>query len=157
VSLPGKSAVLAAAAWIRSPELGLVGQGMRFAIAGATAALVSLGATITLSQGCTLPLEAAFAIGYATGLTAHFTLQRVFVWRHHAEFALSGQHQLARYLPIALTNYGVIALAIALLPRLLGVAPVAVYLVATGVVTTISFLLFRTRVFHAGDLGKEHR
>lgn len=149
--------LMAAVAWIRSPEFGLIGQGMRFAIAGMTASVVSLGLTITLAQGFGLPFEAAFAIGYTIAVMTHFTLQRVFVWTRHEEFALPVHHQLARYLPIAVCNYATVALAIALLPHLLHVAALVVYLGATAVVTVMSFLLFRTRVFHAEELVGEHR
>lgn len=136
-------------AWIRSPELGLIGQGVRFAMAGATASVVSLVITITLAQGAGLPFEAAFAIGYFVAVITHFTLQRIFVWAHSGAFALAMHDQLVRYVPIALCNYGSVALALALLPHALGVSSLAVYLGATAVVTVISFLLFRTNVFHA--------
>jgi putative flippase GtrA len=142
-------------AWIRSPELGLIGQGVRFAIAGATAAVVSLGLTITLAQGVGLPFEAAFAIGYFIAVMTHFTLQRVFVWSHSEAFALQIHHQVVRYIPIALCNYGTVALALALLPHALGVSSLVVYLGATAVVTVVSFLLFRTNVFHAQEPGEE--
>jgi putative flippase GtrA len=148
-----KSTALAAAiAWIRAPDADLIGLGMRFAITGVTVALVSLGATITLAQGVGLPFEAAFAIGYSIAIATHFTLQRVFVWTHHTGFALPLRHQIARYLPVALTNYALVALAIAVLPQLLHVASLVVYLGATAIVTVVSFLLFRAHVFHA-DLG----
>jgi putative flippase GtrA len=141
--------LIAAVVWVRSPELGLIGQGARYALAGATVAFVALATTITLAEGAGLAYEAAFAIGYSLALAAHFTLQRVFVWSHHEGFALPIHHQLFRYLPIALGNYGFVAAAIALLPHLLGVATLIVYLAATAVVTVVAFLLLRSRVFHA--------
>ena len=108
----------AAVRWIRSPDLGVIGQGMRFALAGVTTAVVSLVTTITLAEGVGLAFEAAFAIGYAVAVTTHFTLQRVFVWMHREAFALPIHLQLVRYVPIALGNYGVVAVAIAVLPHL---------------------------------------
>ena len=156
-SLAARERLAAAVAWIRSPDLGVIGQGMRFALAGVTTAVVSLVTTITLAEGVGLPFEAAFAIGYAIAVMTHFTLQRVFVWMHREAFALPIHLQLVRYVPIALSNYGVVALAIAILPRLLGVAALFVYLGATLVVTLVSFLLFRTRVFHADTPAEGRR
>jgi putative flippase GtrA len=156
VNLAGKFTALGAAvARIRSPEFGVIGQGMRFVAAGGTAALISLAATITLAEVVGLPFEVAFVLGYSAAVSAHFTLQRVFVWRHHGEFALPIHQQLIRYVPIALTNYGVVALAIALLPNLLRVAPLPVYLAATAAMTVLSFLLLRTRVFHPDEVAGE--
>jgi putative flippase GtrA len=149
--------IVTTVAWVRSPELGLIGQGARYAAAGATVALVALATTITLAEGVGLPYEAAFAIGYSLAIATHFTLQRVFVWSHHEGFALPFHQQLVRYLPIALGNYGFVAAAIALLPQLLGVATLIVYLGATALATVVGFLLLRSRVFHADVIDAEHR
>ena len=108
-----------------------------------------LTATVVLAKGFGLPFEAAFGIGYALALITHFTLQRFFVWSHHEEFALPIHHQLGRYLPVALSNYGLVALAIAVLPRALGTSSLVAYLAATAFMTVVSFLIFRSRVFHA--------
>jgi putative flippase GtrA len=143
--------IVAVIVWIRRPELGILGQGIRYGIAGATVALVSLGGTIALAQGFGLPFEAAFAIGYTLALITHFTLQRFFVWSHHEEFALPVHQQLVRYLPVALSNYGIVALAIAVLPRALGISSLVVYVVTLLLVTLLSFLILRSRVFHAED------
>jgi putative flippase GtrA len=140
---------------MRRPELGVLGQGIRYALAGATVALVSLTATIVLAQGFGLAFEAAFGVGYALALVTHFTLQRFFVWSHGEQFALPIHHQLGRYLPVALSNYGLVAVAIAVLPRALGTSSLLVYLAATGLVTALSFVIFRSRVFHAEDSSED--
>jgi len=81
----------------------------------------------------------------------HFTLQRYFVWSHHEEFALPLHFQIVRYLPIAAFNYGVVAIAIAILPHALHTQSRVVYLASTLSMTAISFALFRTSVFHAQE------
>jgi putative flippase GtrA len=147
--------IAAAYVWIRRPELGLLGQGIRYAIAGATVASVSLTGTIVLAEGVGLAYEAAFGIAYSAAVVTHFSLQRYFVWSHHEEFALPLHHQLVRYLPIALTNYGVVAIALAVLPHALHTSSLSVYLVAVLTMTALSFLLFRTNVFHPQKSSEE--
>jgi putative flippase GtrA len=147
--------ITAAIVWIRRPELGVLGQGIRYAIAGMTVACVSMTGTIVLAEVVGLAYEAAFAIAYTTALVTHFSLQRYFVWSHHEAFALLLHLQLVRYLPIALANYGVVAIALAVLPGALGVASLPVYVIATLSVTVLSFLLLRTSVFHAQQSGGE--
>lgn len=146
-SLRGR--IVAAIAWIRRPELGLLGQGIRYAMVGATVAVMSLTGTIILAEVVGLPYELAFAISYTIAVTTHFTLQRLFVWVHHEGFALPIHRQLVRYLPVTLTNYGVVAAAIAVLPHLLGISTLIVYVGATVAITLVSFVLLRQRIFHA--------
>jgi putative flippase GtrA len=143
-----QGAVAATAAWIRSPENGMIGQATRYVISGAIVGFVSIASTITLAEAVGLRFEVAFAIGFLTSIVVQFTLQRLFVWAHSDGFALAMHHQLTRYLPIALGNYGLIAASIAVLPHLLGIATVLVYLASAAVLTIVSFVLFRTRVFH---------
>jgi putative flippase GtrA len=134
---------------IRSPKAGLLGQGLRFALSGAFVALVYLTTTTVLHGVFAVPFQIALAIGFVTGITVHFTLQRLFVWRHPNKFALSAHRQAIRYLTIAGVQYAVTALSTARLPTLLGVPVEVVYLTTTLIVTTINFVLFRSRVFHA--------
>jgi putative flippase GtrA len=155
-SCPIKRAPVAArqSAWrlvrtLRSPESGLVGQGLRYAIAGATVAIINLATTLVLADVVGLPFQAALAIGFACAITAHFTLQRTFVWIHHSEFALALHHQALRYLLNAGTQYGLTALSTALLPSLLGAATEAVYLATLALLVGANFLIFRHGIFHA--------
>ena len=149
--------VLALIHWLRRPELGIFGQGMRYAIAGGTVALVSLTTTLVLAEGFGLAFELAFVIGYTIALITHFSLQRFFVWSYHEDFALPLRHQLARYLPIALTNYALVAGSIAILPRALGTSKLVVYLCALLLLTGATFLIFRAGVFHAEKTPKDPR
>jgi putative flippase GtrA len=128
--------------------IGLFGRVVRFAIAGGTVAGVYLLVTLLLAKVAGLPFQAALAIGFATALSTHFTLQRLFVWVHQEEFALPLRAQAGRYLAISLAQYGITAAATGLLPDALDVSTEIVYIATTGLVTVVSFTLFRTRVFH---------
>jgi putative flippase GtrA len=133
---------------LRSPNSGLLGQWVRFALSGGTVALVYLATTTVLAEAVGMPFQAALAIGFSLGLIVHFTLQRVFVWTHHEEFALPLGHQLGRYLALAAVQYGVTAASTALLPSALGVAAELVYLVTVVVVVGTNFVVFRAGIFH---------
>lgn len=122
---------------------------MRFALAGGTVALVYLTSTTVLADVVGLPFQAALAIGFCLGLMVHFTLQRVFVWTHHEEFALPLHHQVGRYLVVAAAQYGVTAASTSLLPTVLGVSTEIVYLATVAVVLSANFLVFRHGIFHS--------
>jgi putative flippase GtrA len=140
--------VVSLALSLLSPSSGLVGQGVRFALAGGTVALVYLTTTTVLAEVVGMPFQAALAIGYSVGLMVHFTLQRVFVWTHHEEFALPLHHQAGRYLMFAAGQYGVTAASTSVLPATLGVPAEIVYLVTVAVVLSNNFVIFRYRIFH---------
>jgi putative flippase GtrA len=129
-------------------EGGLVGEGFRFAAAGGSAALVYLGLTSFLAVVIGIPFEAALAIGFATALSLHFTLQRLFVWVHPENFALPMSQQVRRYLMVAATQYAITAASTLLLPSRLGLPAEAVYLLTVPCVTLANFLMFRHLVFH---------
>ena len=136
---------------LRSPELGLLGQGLRFALAGGVVAAVYVLSTLIFSHVLGLPFEAALALGFTLALATHFTMQRLFVWVHHTEFALPIQHQAGRYLAITFTQYGITAATTAVLPRALHMTTDIVYFTVTALITVANFLLFRTHVFHAEE------
>jgi len=141
--------VRATIAHLRSPHSGLLGQLLRFGLAGSLVALLYVTVTTVLSQVLGVPFQLALAIGFASGLLLHFTLQRVFVWTHHEEFALGLRHQVGRYLTMAAAQYGVTAVSTAVLPSVLGLSEEVVYLLTMVVVTTVGFLLMRFVIFHA--------
>jgi putative flippase GtrA len=134
---------------LRAPDPGILRQGLRFALAGGTVALVYLTTTTVLAEVIGMPFQAALAIGSCVGLVVHFTLQRLFVWTHHEEFALPLHHQAGRYLALAAAQYGVTAASTSLLPSALGVSTEIVYLATVVVVLSVNFLVFRHRIFHA--------
>jgi putative flippase GtrA len=131
-----------------SPGSRLVGQGVRFAVAGGVVLLVYLTSTIVLADVVGLPFQIALGAGFLAALVLHFTLQRVFVWASHEGFALSLRGQLLRYLLVAGMQYAVTAASTSLLPSLLGLPTEVVYLVTVGLVTATNFLVFRQGIFH---------
>lgn len=134
---------------IRSPDSGSVGQGVRFAFAGGVVALIYVLTTTVLADVFAVPFQLALAIGFVTAIGTHFTLQRFFVWVHHAEFALGVREQVGCYLLIATAQYAITATSTSLLPAALGLPVTLVYLVTAPTLTAINFLVFRSRVFHA--------
>lgn len=130
---------------IGSPVLA---QGIRFLASGGVVALVYVAVTSLLSAGLGLPFELALAVGFLTAISTHFTLQRLFVWRHADGFALPVKHQAGRYLALAGAQYGITVAATALLPRALGVETEIVYLVVAACLSVLSFIAFRVMVFH---------
>ena len=140
-------------AHLRSPSSGLLGQVLRFGLAGGSVALLYVTVTTVLSQVLGVPFQVALAVGFTSGLLLHFTLQRLFVWTHHEEFALGMRHQVGRYLTMAAVQYGVTAALTAVLPGVLGLGEEVVYLMTMVVVTTAGFLLMRFVIFHAEPVG----
>jgi len=108
-----------------------------------------VGTTTVLAEIIGLGFELSLAIGFAVAIATHFTLQRVFVWRHTAlPYALRLHHQLVRYLALAGLQYGLTAAIIATLPSALSVSPELVYLPTVAVLSATNFVLFRSRIFH---------
>jgi putative flippase GtrA len=130
----------------RNPSV--LGQGVRFALAGGTVAAVYIGTTTILAEITGLPFQAALAVGFCVAMIVHFTLQRTFVWIQDEEFALPMHRQAARYLVLAGAQYGATAASTAVLPRALDVSPEIVYLATVAVVLCINFLVFRHGIFH---------
>lgn len=133
---------------IRSPDWGVAGQLVRFALSGSIVALVYVSVTTLLHNALGVRFQIALAVGFAVGVLCHFTLQRAFVWRHHQDFALAAHHQAARYLCVCASQYGITAASTYWLPALLGLPVEAVYLMTMITLAIVNFLLFRGRVFH---------
>lgn len=111
--------------------------------------MVYLATTTLLADVADMPFQTALAIGFCGALLVHFTLQRVFVWTHHEDFALPLRHQVGRYLAVAAVQYGVTAASTSLLPGALGAPTEVVYLATVATVISINFLVFRHAIFHA--------
>jgi putative flippase GtrA len=131
-----------------SPDSGRVGQGARFILSGATVALIYLGFTTLLFDGAGLPFEVALACGFACGIVANFSLQRLFVWVDHSDYALPLRGQVARYAILVAVQYGTTALVTAVLPHALHVSPTAVFIPWTLLVSALNFVLLGSRIFH---------
>jgi putative flippase GtrA len=124
-------------------------QGFRFALTGGIVALVYLGITTLLAAVVGLRFEVSLAIGFTVALVTHFSLQRLFVWRHpELSYALRFHHQLGRYLAVAGIQYGLTAGITAVLPAALGVSAELVYVPTALALSAINFLVFRARIFH---------
>lgn len=136
---------------VRDPNTGVVGQGVRYAMAGCVVATVYLGTTTLLADVVGLHFQVALVIGFCCGLTVHFTLQRVFVWRRHEQFALPFRHQAWRYLVVAGAQYGLTAASTSILPAALGLPTELVYVVTVGGLISVNFVVFRNGVFHTSE------
>ena len=134
---------------IRSPEWGLLGQLIRFALSGSVVAAVYVSVTTVLHDVFAVPFQIALVIGFSVGVIIHFTLQRVFVWRHHDAFALAMHSQAVRYLCVCGSQYGVTALATSQLPSLVGLPVEVIYLMTMFAIAIFNFLVFRGGVFHS--------
>lgn len=113
-------------------------------------ALVYVGTTTILAEVVGLRFEPSLAIGFALAIATHFSLQRLFVWRHAAlSYALRLHHQLVRYAAVAGLQYGITAAITAAVPHALGVSPEVVYLPTVAVLSVANFMVFRSRIFHS--------
>jgi len=126
----------------------LAGPGIRYGITGVIVGLVYIGLPVVLNGGAGLPVELVIPIAYVLAVTLHFNLQRHFVFRHVAEFALSRRQQIGRYALIGAFQYPTTAIATAVLPKLLGLSQRATYVVVTLAMSLFFFLILRTHIFH---------
>lgn len=133
---------------VRAAESGVLGQGVRYAIAGAGVMVVYIATTLGLAAAG-VPFQVALVVGFGVAVTTHFVAQRRFVWRHGPPFALAARRQAGLYLAITAVQYGLTALSTSILPGALGVATNVVYLATAACITVATFVVLRTRVFHA--------
>ena len=131
-----------------SPGSGVVGQGVRFLLAGGVVVVVYVTTTIVLADVIGIHFQIALAIGFAVAMAVQCTLYRGFVWAH-SEYALPMHHQAGRYVTAAAAGYGFSAACTSVLPSALGVPTEAVYLVMVAALPVINFLLLRYVIFHA--------
>jgi putative flippase GtrA len=129
----------------------LAGPTLRYGIAGSTVAVVYLGLPVILNGGFGVPIEIAIPIAYVLAITLHFNLQRHFVFRHVADFALSSRQQVGRYVVVGAIQYPVIALSTALLPGVLGLSERVTYLCTAFAISVTFFLILRSHVFQPTD------
>jgi len=141
--------VFVAVRHVRARDIGLLGRGARFVIAGGVVAVIYLATTTVLANVFGVPFQLALVIGFATALIVHFSLQRFFVWAHNEEFSLPVHEQIGRYLLVAATQYGTTAAVTAFLPSALHISTTIVFFVwATGIAAS-NFVIFRHGIFHA--------
>ena len=126
----------------------LTASAIRYGIAGAIVAAFYLSVPLLLTGPLGVPIQVAIPVAYLLSITLHFNLQRRFVFRHVEQFALPVRDQIGRYAAIAAIQYPTTALAIALLPKLLGVSERVVFVGVTVCISIAFFLILRGRVFH---------
>lgn len=129
----------------------LAGSTLRFGIAGGIVAVVYLGIPLLLDGALGVAIQIAIPIAYVLAVSLHFNLQRHFVFRHVARFALSKREQIMRYVAIGAIQYPLTALSTALLPAALGLSHRAAFVATSLAISLTFFIVLRTHVFHARD------
>lgn len=124
------------------------GAAVRYGVAGATVASVYLSIPLLLNGVLGVPIQVAIPVAYLIAVTLHFNLQRHFVFAHVVRFALPMRRQIGRYLAIGAVQYPTTALAIAFLPRLLGVSERVMFVIITLIISATFFFVLRGHVFH---------
>lgn len=122
----------------------------RFVLSGGTVSVVYLGLGLLLSGPVGLSIQIAIPIAYVLSVLLNYTLQRWFVFAHSERFALSRRTQFLRYVQVGAVQYGLTALATAVLPDLIGVSEKIVFVVVAMAAAAITFVLLRFVVFHGG-------
>ena len=123
-------------------------QMLRYGVAGVAVATLYLGLPVVLKGVFDVPIQVAIPIAYVLAITLHFNLQRHFVFRHVATFALTTREQIARYVVAGAFQYPATAIATALLPELLGLSEQATFVCTTLAISLTFFIILRTHVFH---------
>jgi putative flippase GtrA len=124
---------------------------LRFALVGATVACVYVGLTLLLSGPLGIAIEIAILVAYVLAVILHFLLQRYVVFRGTGEFALSVRAQVLRYVLIGIVQYSLTAAATNLLPGPLDLSEQVVYVLTVIVISAMTFLFLRSRVFHSHE------
>jgi len=119
----------------------------RFVAAGGAMSVFYLGLTSLLAL-VGVAFQVALILSFLANVALHFTLQRLFVWSHHREYALAMHQQLQRYLPLVVVQYVLTVAATATLPHWLGLPVLGVFIGVTASYTVFNFLFFRARIFH---------
>jgi putative flippase GtrA len=129
----------------------VAGPTLRYGLAGATVAAVYISIPLMLNGVLGVAIEVAIPIAYLLAVSLHFTLQRLFVFRHVAKFALSGRQQAGRYVIVGAIQYPTTALSTALLPGVLGLSERATFVCTTLAISICFFLVLRSHVFHPDE------
>ena len=133
---------------LRVQEAGVVGQGLRFAIAGGCVGLIYVATTAVLSEVAGLRFQLALILGFSVAVAAHFTLQRFFVWVRKDGFALTTKGQMQRYAVVSGAQYASTAAATAVVPQVIDVRVLIVYVTWTALASIVNFLVLGRGVFH---------
>jgi putative flippase GtrA len=110
---------------------------------------VNLAVMTVLVAGFDVRAQIALVVSYVLGLTAHFTLNRQWVFSPEDAYHLHLTIQGARYLCSAAAIYGLTALSLAILPGALDLPSLAVYYVTVLTLSVANFFVLRTFVFRS--------
>jgi putative flippase GtrA len=119
----------------------------RFALSAITVQIVYAALMAVLLLGLDLPRQAALAIGYASALGVHFTLNRQFVFAPTAGYTQGLTAHGGRYLVTALVVYVITAFGLAVVPDAIGVAPFLAWLLLATTIGALNFVLLSRFVF----------
>jgi putative flippase GtrA len=123
----------------------------RFGVSGGAVALVNLGAMTLLVAGFDVGAQIALVVSYVLGLTAHFTLNRQWVFSPDDAYHLHLTVQGVRYLVSVATIYGLTALSLATVPGALDAPSLAVYYVTVLALSVVNFFVLQSFVFRAAQ------
>ncbi len=137
-----------------APDSGLLGEGVRFVLAGSLGLVVYLLVTTLLAAVLGLPFQVALVVGFCAALSVNFVSQRQFVWAKQ-EYMLPTRRQTRRYLLAASVQYGVTVLGTSLLPSALEVSTEAVYVSIVLLLAFTNFAVLRYGVFHGRSTTPE--
>jgi putative flippase GtrA len=122
---------------------------IRYGISGAVVAAFYLGMPIAVSAAFDWPLQAMIPIAFVLAAVLQFTLQRIFVFGHVEEFALSTRAQAVWFAIVGAVQYPTTALGTLLLPAIFGMPDRVAFLIISVIFSLCFFLFIRSRVFHA--------
>jgi putative flippase GtrA len=122
----------------------------KFALTGALVGATHLG-LVSLMVVFGIPIQLALALGYVVALVVHFTMNRQWVFAADAGYALHVSAQGMRYLVCAGLSYAVTAIAVAVLPGLLGLPELAVFFLSAIGMAGITFVMLNFWVFRSAQ------
>jgi len=144
---PRQDASIRATLLRRVPPLAVI---LRFLVTGGSVAALHLG-LVSAMVLLGVHIQAALIVSYAVSLTVHFTLNRQWVFATDQGYAFHLTLQGVRYLCAAAISYAGSAAAVALLPGPLGLPDLAVFFLATGAMTCVTFVVLHLWVFRAAQ------
>jgi putative flippase GtrA len=119
----------------------------RFALSAFAVQVVYASLMAVFLLGFDLPRQAALAIGYAGAVVVHFTLNRQLVFVPTDGYSHGLSSHGSRYLVAAIVVYVITALALAVVPDALDIAPYIAWLLITATIGAVNFVILGRFVF----------
>ncbi len=117
-------------------------EGVRFVAVGAFITVLYVSVTTVMRTVFDAPWWLAIAVGYVIATSTHFVLHRTVTFAKD-EFQLTTSQQAVRFIAVVAVQYAFTATAMSILPSTL-----ITFFCVAAVVTVVSFLVLRTRLFH---------